>query len=240
MTVITLTANDLSVVTGLNPYKTRRDGWEKVLKKHTTIGFRAYVERIGEIPSWLHTSHTTSSNMLMQDIRDDVCETVELRVDSGLKRSISLDSVGFEKLQKRQFGKSGLGALHENRVFEKIRQESIPDLVRDGNTYRKPLFEGFDMVGRVEGRTGTSVVEIKNRLSLFDEVRDFEKVELFGYMFLLGKKESFLVETSADRPSAIHQISWDQSVWNATMREIRKSFNSSAPKELKMFFECPY
>jgi len=262
MTRITLNASELAALSGRNPFKTRRDGWERVLKRHSTLAFTAYVNRIGEVPTWLHSKQVVHAEFpeLVESLSDGVPTTtaelnrlrekVNMGIDRKLRRSASLDERKFTKLQKDaelargEFTRrlnTDFGTKYENRVFENFAANSGMSLQRDPRFYRKSISPYMDLVGRIDARTDDTVVEFKNRMNkLFQEVRDYERVQVMAYMYLLGYEKAILVEAVDGGPPASQEVVWDERYFQGVVRDVLKSFESSAPEELRKFAECPY
>ena len=92
------------------------------------------------------------------------------------------------------------GNVKENKNLDKIQSEQkITINQRNSKMYTKELYRGESYCliirGKVDGISGDTIIETKNRTKyLFNELRDYERVQLECYCFLTGLKKALLTE----------------------------------------------
>ena len=96
---------------------------------------------------------------------------------------------------------------------------------------------GAFIIGYIDGfdtKTGT-LIELKHRSrGLFNELREYERVQCFVYMKMLRVKQAKLVETYGDEQREYH-ILWDDATWRRietiimqVVRDLNKAENDAA------------
>jgi hypothetical protein len=132
------------------------------------------------------------------------------------------------------------GIQAEDRDLKQV-QKTQPH-VREGNRkahfysiYDRPY--GAFIIGYIDGfdtKTGT-LIELKHRSrGLFNELREYERVQCFVYMKMLRVKQAKLVETYGDEQREYH-ILWDDATWRRietiimqVVRDLNKAENDAA------------
>jgi len=119
------------------------------------------------------------------------------------------------------------GNIKENSNLDSIQKENgIKIQQRNSKMYTKELYRGdkycLIIRGKVDGLSDGTIVETKNRTKyLFNELRDYERVQLECYMFLTGLEYALLTEHYNDDSNCIN-YTHDEGFWSACVDTIIK------------------
>lgn len=204
--------SEIAIITGDNPYKTKREYLIDFWKKNAKDDYNKYVQL---------TSFVKEND---KEIIDKITKNNKINIKKELYQcTSSKDIISFNLVKKEIFDKiEGLdeedkknitkslhnvtntkfGIRNENditKIYEKITGNSI---LKD-NKYRKILLfenEKYKIIigGKIDGinNENGNIIEIKNRINkLFYELRNYEKVQIMCYMYLFQTKKGHLVES---------------------------------------------
>lgn len=123
---------------------------------------------------------------------------------------------------------TGIGTRLEDASLNRYASKTQrPVVARNAQGYSKRIqCSGWSFViyGKVDGLQNDDclgVVEAKQRQNrLFGRIIEREKIQLYTYLFLTGRKRGTLVETYRDEQNSFH-IEFDESEWAEYMRRIR-------------------
>jgi hypothetical protein len=111
------------------------------------------------------------------------------------------------------------GTKKEFDVVKIYCQHMNCEVNRINKLYKKPIIShnniNWKIVGKIDGiKDNGTVVEIKNRMHrLFNALREYEKVQVMSYLFLLDKQQCDLVEGYKGNINII-SIPFDLNYWN--------------------------
>ena len=144
------------------------------------------------------------------------------KVDQKLEGKVVLQSleVGIKQdLRMRR------GNIKEDSNLNSIqKKKGIQIQQRNSKMYTKELHRSdtycLIIRGKVDGLADGTIVETKNRTKyLFNELRDYERVQLEAYMFLTGLELTLLTEHYNDDSNCI-QYSHDEEFWSSCVTSI--------------------
>ena len=208
---ILINISEIAIITGDNPYKTKRDYLIDFWKKNFINDFNKYKE----ITSFI--KETDDDIIKKISVNNNLDISAELSKCIKSKNTCELNTVKntiIEKLgnlkedEKKEITKSitnltntKFGIKNENDVTKIYENMSGNQIIKD-NKYRKiKLFTygGFDIFigGKIDGITldSSTIIEVKNRVhKLFYELRNYEKVQIMSYMYLFSGAKGHLVE----------------------------------------------
>ena len=111
------------------------------------------------------------------------------------------------------------GNIKENKNLNTIeKKKNIKIEQRNSKMYTKELYRGDNYCliirGKVDGITDeNNIIETKNRTRrLFNELRDYEQVQLECYMFLTGLNDAMLLEHYNEESNCI-KYSHNEEFW---------------------------
>ena len=149
-------------------------------------------------------------------------EESKYNVDQRLKDKPILQSLELGIKQDLQMKR---GNIKENSNLDKIqKKKGIIIQARNSKMYTKELYRGASYClvirGKVDGVSDGVIVETKNRTKyLFNELRDYERVQLECYMFLTGLEYALLTEHYNDTSNEI-SYSHDEGFWQQCTESI--------------------
>ena len=215
--------SELAIVTGDNPYKTKRDYLIDFWKKHDKCDYEKHVE----IANFVKEDDYDIINKITKSNKIDIKKELGASIKS--KNTVELNEVKkeiFKKMEglnediKKEITKSlnnvtntkfGISNEHDvTKLYESMTGSSI---IKD-DKYRKRIIyehENFKIVigGKIDGFNNTdgSIIEIKNRINrLFYALRDYEKVQIMGYLHLFKANIGHLVEAHKKEDNTLINI----------------------------------
>jgi len=203
--------SELAIVTGDNPYKTKRDYLIDFWKKHDKCDYEKHVKLANFVKEddYDIINKITNSNGI--DIKKELGasikskNTVEL---NEVKKEIFKKMEGLNEDIKKEITKSlnnvtntKFGTSNEHDVTKLYAEMTGSSIIKD-DKYRKKIIyehENFKIVigGKIDGfnNENGSIIEIKNRIhKLFYTLRDYEKVQIMAYLHLFKANVGHLVE----------------------------------------------
>jgi hypothetical protein len=99
---------------------------------------------------------------------------------------------------------TNFGTKHEDNAIKFYEKETGNQVLKDGKFYRKELFVHNDIKyslgGKIDGymegdNNAKTIVEVKNRMyKLFGRLRDYEKTQIYSYLYVFNAKKAILLE----------------------------------------------
>jgi hypothetical protein len=206
-----LNISEIAIITGDNPYKTKRDYLIDFWKKNNKNDYDNYINLIGfvkendedivkriscknniqlstDILGCIKSKNTCELNKMKKDILKKVDNISEIEKKEITKSIINITNTNF-------------GIKNENdisKIYESITGNKI---IKD-DKYRKIKifsYNNFDIYigGKIDGINENTkcIIEIKNRIhKLFYSLRDYEKVQIMSYIYLFNSSKGHLVE----------------------------------------------
>ena len=144
----------------------------------------------------------------------------------------------FQTLMERQ-----KGTKTRKRTFTEIQKDGIraeqnlvaQGLLKENNTIVKKtlrLTNGIVLLlyGKVDGINAVGEpIEVKHRTiqCTINEMFEHEKIQLYIYMFILGKQYGTFMETNGHSTDIYTQIiEWDQEAWRSITEELQSMFST--------------
>ena len=169
------------------------------------------------------------------------------------------------KEQKNEFKKSlenitntNFGTRNENSIFIKYKEKTGNNAILTNEFYKRKIYEyAYDgnniewyLLGKVDGlilneenESENTIIEIKNRMyRYFYQLREYEKIQTYSYMYILNHRKAHLVEALKNKDCDINiiDIDFDDEYWEymySSIEDFIKYFmnvfiNSNELKEL--------
>ena len=132
----------------------------------------------------------------------DVTEMKKVR-EKILKDCEDLDSKDKQKIKESiiNITNTGFGTKNESKSIHIYTQLTGIPVITISDFYKRIIMKtgehNWYIGGRIDGICGdNTIIEVKNRMhKLFYNLREYEKVQTFCYMYILESKKSKLVET---------------------------------------------
>jgi hypothetical protein len=186
------------------------------------------------------------------NIKDDIntCNNVkDVAVLKEKKKEViaKLEKSNLTKEKKKEFMSSfesvantNFGTKNESSVLEEYIVKTKTPAITSDHYYKRKIHESnidgecieWIIIGKVDGLVysrenpeNNTVVEIKSRIyRYFKEVRDYEKIQAFTYMFLLQYRKSHLVEALKERKCDINiiELNYEEEYWKEIVGEIKR------------------
>jgi len=248
MPTICIYASELAVVLGLNKYQNISDIILKLWEKNYPVDYENTVSEI-KLKKNIEVVKKESdkdfinrvqgeSNLNIKDQLDECLKTTDtkkmLETRDLIMREVSKNaSIGDEV--KKEFKKTiesmtnkNNGTINEKSIREYYSEKSGKRIIVNEKFIRRDIctYNGVKWAvgGKIDGITEDDIViEIKNRIyKLFYELRDYEKVQLYTYMFILGLQKGHLVESMKKKNSNEMEINiieeeFDKEYWNGVI-----------------------
>jgi hypothetical protein len=210
--------SEIAIITGDNPYKTKRDYIIDFWKKNHKEDFEKY-KKITEF-----IKETDEDIIKKISRRNNIDVSSELRESLKTKNINDLDSIKkniLEKIdnisedEKKELTKSILnvtntkfGIKNETDVTKLYENLTGNTIIKD-NRYKKVKVSTIDDIniyigGKIDGLNNDNgnIIEVKNRVNrLFYTLRDYEKVQIICYMYLFNSEKGDLVEAYKKKDS---------------------------------------
>ena len=169
----------------------------------------------------------------LRETKKDVINKIE-------KSNISKEKKNEFKKSLENVANTNFGTINERDILQEYMVKTNNNATTNNTYYKKKIGDSvindevieWFIIGKVDALVVSSndncsniVIEIKNRIyRYFKEVREYEKIQTFVYMFLLGYRQSHLVEALKDKKCDINiiEINYDEDYWKEIVNEIKK------------------
>ena len=169
----------------------------------------------------------------LRETKKDVINKIE-------KSNISKEKKNEFKKSLENVANTNFGTINERDILQEYMLKTNNNATTNNTYYKKKIGDSvindevieWFIIGKVDALVVSSndncsniVIEIKNRIyRYFKEVREYEKIQTFVYMFLLGYRQSHLVEALKDKKCDINiiEINYDEDYWKEIVNEIKK------------------
>lgn len=234
-----LNISEIAIITGDNPYKTKRDYLLDFWKKNAKNDFLKYQQLTQ------YTKVTDDDIIKKISSNNNIDLSTELKKCNKTNNISDLDTMKteiFKKIEnlneteKDEITKSiknvtntKFGIRNENDVTKLYENMTGNSITKDNKYYKIKLFELDDINvfigGKIDGINETgSIIEVKNRVNkLFYELRSYEKVQIMCYMHLFKAKEGHLVEALKKSNTSINiiKVEYDEEYINYIIDKIK-------------------
>ena len=205
-------ASELSVITGHNNYQSINDIYMKLWKKHFPEDYNRIKELLGQVIIEESTEEYVNRIAKENNISSELNECLESKdIDNlSLAKNKILNNIDKIKSPKEKnlfrecvqnLANTNFGTQNENIALQFYIQKTGDNVNKIEKFLKRPLYQTKNNVwfigGRIDGinENGT-IIEIKNRVKkLFYNLRDYEKIQAYAYMFIMEKRQAKLVES---------------------------------------------
>ena len=237
---ILINISQIAIITGDNPYQSKRDFlinfWEKFDKKD----FDEYKEKIKFVKendieiinklskkNKLNLENELKNCLESNNINDFKKAKTELlnKVDNLSEKEKNEISNSINNLTNTNFG-----TKNENDITKIYESMTGKTFIKD-NFYKKKCIIKNDLFniyigGKIDGIDSdkTHIIEIKNRVkNLFYKLRDYEKVQLMCYLYLYSIEKGHLVEALKNKLNPeinVIELSYDVEYMNYIINKL--------------------
>ena len=244
MKYIYLRSSDIAKLTGHNKFEALEKTVNELLSRNNIQDRyvpksnieEGLVKLTNDQLSTLKQELSLTKNSSLQQIESAIKSTIMGESYSGKlseeksKKNVDVKLEGKPILQGLEIGiKQDLrmrrGNIKEDSNLNSIqKKQGIKIQQRNSKMYTKELYRGdkycLIIRGKVDGVADGTIVETKNRTKyLFNELRDYERVQLECYMFLTGLEYALLTEHYNDDSNCI-KYTHDEEFWSACVDKI--------------------
>ena len=244
MKFIYLRSSEIAKLTGHNKYDSEEKTINEILSRNKIA--ERYVPK-SNVEEGLHGLNDSQLNTLKTELnmnQEATLHEIESKIKSNvMSKSYSgkiTEEESKDKVDQNISGKDVLqtletsikkdlrmrrGNIKENSNLDVIqKKKNITVGQRNSQMYTKELHrtDKYTIVirGKVDGVSDGIIVESKNRTSrLFNELRQYEQVQLESYMFLTDMKEALLIEHYNDTSNEI-PYTHDNEFWSSCVESI--------------------
>lgn len=213
---ILIYASELSSCIGKNPYK---DKLQAIKINYS----RNNGQILNEKP--MQILEKIDEKMLCQ-FQDDL--TTEQVVDNITNNKNIIDQFDIpenEKIVLNDYMKNLHCTSHGTVQECKINSKQIK---KDNIFHKKLLYQDQNynvfLGGKCDGMVDNTLIEIKTRMyKLFKEIREYEKIQIYSYLYILGVQKGKLIEKYKNEIME-HDITFDMDDFNKIIKEEIPSF----------------
>jgi hypothetical protein len=189
-------------------------------------------KEVGECLLTKNTEQLTQNKLkVMEKIKDKLPEkskkefTESFNSLTNTQFGIRFENKGIELYQQETGNSVEIDRRYHKEVIFEVPSESVSSNCNDSNDNGIDMWHiGGKLDGISKDKDNTKfVLEIKNRVNnLFYKLRDYEKVQCYVYMYLLGIEKTHLVETlksQENRKINIIEVIYEEKYWDFIMEK---------------------
>lgn len=237
-TQIFLNASELSTVIAFNPYENTTNMLIKYWQKYFPNDYDENVKKLAingviikkETEKEFVEKHIGDNKTLQQQMKDTM--TTNCYKDLQEKQRLILEQFKHVEGDEREKLTRALTSLSNKSfgvrkevdgigMFEEIHNKKV---IRVGKYFRQKILTMADddiewwIGGKIDGITEENeLVEVKNRVrEFFNNLRNYEKVQIYLYFKLLDITKGYLVETlvtNNNKSINVINVEWDYNFW---------------------------
>lgn len=239
---ILLNISQISIITGDNPYKRKRDYiielWEKVDKND--------YERCKEKCNFLNYNDmekiikiSDKNNINIKEELNKCNNAKDINELSKIKNLILKKIDIIPENEKKEIENSiknvtntNFGIKNENDITKLYENITSSKIIKDDKYIKKLIIKNdkFSIYigGKIDGINieNNTIIEIKNRVNkLFYELRNYEKVQIICYMYIFSSNKGHLVEALKKKDKSeinIIEVDFDEIYMNNILIHIKK------------------
>jgi hypothetical protein len=230
---IFLYSSNLAAFLGKNPHipasRIFNSLYEKYYKVGKTIGDSEKIQKIGEkienkkLLSDIDTiCNNNKSPEMMQKDRDVLIKTLENAKDLGEEDKKEVRKIVEGYTNKR------FGTIREINALDFYKEKYNVEVITKIDQRSKKILQIDDtelwIISRLDGmKMDGTVIEIKNRIyKLFDEVREYEWLQVQAYLNVYGLPKAELVEflQNSGGTMKINEVERDDTYWGEVLLKI--------------------
>ena len=168
--------------------------------------------------------HVKSNNTIeLKNNTDNIFE--KINKTNGTKKEKEELKKSVQSINNKRYGthREKFSIKHYKKLYNK-------NVIIDKSLYKRFIYQlenyTFILVGEIDGLLEDNIIiEIKNRARrLFKRLYNYEKVQMYMYMYLLNKSEGILVEHLNNQINNIH-INYEEEYMNMILNKLVKFSN---------------
>lgn len=239
---ICIYASELASLIGLNNFKKPSETLYRIWQKNFPQDFENTFKNLGDKANLLENNKTSFQKITKKynknlDIElekcidsSDVPKMMEKRKEL-LEVCKDMDSKDRKKIEENiiNLTNTGFGTKNENRSIHVYTQMTGIPVMNISNFYKRILLKSGEynwyVGGKIDGICqDKTIIEVKNRMhKLFYNLREYEKIQTYCYMYILESGKSQLVETymKGKQPEVnIIDVEFEEIYWSFIINRI--------------------
>ena len=233
---ICIFASELASLIGLNNFKSPSETLYRIWQKNFTSDFERIYKQLGDNANLLEDKKTSFQKIAKKynkNLEVDLDKCIDSKdIDGMMKKRQKLmeECKDMDVKDKKKIEESiinltntGFGTKNESRSIHIYTQMTGIPVMNISDFYKRILMksEGYNWYvgGKIDGIcSDKTIIEVKNRMhKLFYNLREYEKIQTYCYMFILESNKSQLVETymKGQQPEVnIIDVEFEEIYWN--------------------------
>jgi hypothetical protein len=233
---ICIFASELASLIGLNNFKSPSETLYRIWHKNFTSDFERIYKNLGVKANLLEDKKAVFKKIAKKydkKLDIDLNKCIDSKdIDGMMKKRQKLmeECKDMDKNDKKKIEDSiinltntGFGTKNESRSIHIYTQMTGTPVINISDFYKRILLKsnGYNWYvgGKIDGICADkTIIEVKNRMhKLFYNLREYEKIQTYSYMFILESQKSQLVETymKGQQPEVnIIDVKFEEIYWN--------------------------
>lgn len=242
---ICLFASEIAIITGDNKFKNLGEIIFRIWKLNFNKDFLKYEDIFKN-----NKNNFLNTNEKMDKFID------KYNIDKNIKKQLDVNNINNLNLEKNnilqkcsiiddkdrieftnilnEYSNTNFGKINENKSLHIYTQLTNEPVIKYDKFTKQIIFNYNDyqwfIGGKIDGiLKDKSIIEVKNRMhKLFRVLKEYEKIQIYSYMFLFNSKKAYLVETylkNIQPETNIIDIHFDINYWNSVLVKIEKFIN---------------
>ena len=159
---------------------------------------------------------------ILQEKKNEILKNAE-KLSKDLKKELT-DSLN-------NYVNTNYGIKNEDSVAKLFETKYNRKIIKDNFFRKRKLNDNWYVGGKVDGITDNNeIIEIKNRMyKLFFKLRDYEKVQIYMYMFINSINKGYLVESltkNHNKELNIIEVDFEHEYFNKNIVENIEKFDN--------------
>ena len=237
---ILLNISEIAIITGDNPYKSKREYVIDFWKKNAKDDFENYkkiTEFIKETDEEIINKITLKNNINIANDLNQCVKTNNTNDLNNMRKNIMTKMDNLSEEDKKIITKSitnvtntKFGIRNENDITKLYENMTGNIIIKDDKYCKIKIFESklvnVFIGGKIDGinKDNGYIIEVKNRVNkLFYSLRDYEKVQIMCYMYLFKSQNGHLVEAHKKKDVTdinIIEVAFDEYYMNTILSKI--------------------
>lgn len=242
---ICLFASEIAIITGDNKFKNLGEIILRIWKLNFNKDFKKYEDIYNNNETnFLETEEKLDKFIEKHNIKENIKKQINVNTinNLNLEKNNILEKCNFiDDKEKTEFNKilteysnTNFGKKQENNSIHIFTQLTNEPVIKYSKFTKQILFNYNDyswyIGGKIDGiLKDKTIIEVKNRMhKLFRTVKDYEKIQIYSYMFIFNSKKSYLVETyfkNTNPETNIMEVIFNSEYWNYITKKIEKFIN---------------
>lgn len=233
---ICIFASELASLIGLNNFKSPSETLYRIWNKNFTSDFERVYKNLGDKANLLEDKKAVFKKIAKKydkklDIDLDKCiDSKDIEGMMKKRQKLMEECKDMDQSDKKKIEDSiinltntGFGTKNESRSIHIYTQMTGTPVINISDFYKRILLKsnGYNWYvgGKIDGIcSDKTIIEVKNRMhKLFYNLREYEKIQTYSYMFILESHKSQLVETymKGQQPEVnIIDVKFEEIYWN--------------------------